>query len=99
MAVLGKPAAERVKALELYSDLNRMPTSLVYELALNRAEEGNYKGAIDLFWNRFFGSEEGGTNVRQVWVEVKLQQAIGLDRSAPCDEARATAKKIVSPGL
>src|SRR6266699_2211422 len=67
MAVLGKPAAERVKALELYPDLDRMPTSLVYELALNRAEEGNYKGAIDLFQNRFFGSEEGGTNVRQVW--------------------------------
>jgi len=29
-----------VKALELYPDLDRMPTSLVYELALNRAEEG-----------------------------------------------------------
>jgi len=97
MAVLGKPAAERVKALELYSDLNRMPTSLVYELALNRAEEGNYKGAIDLFRNRFFGSEEGGTNVRQVWVEVKLQQAIGLARSAHCEEALATAKTLVSP--
>src|SRR5439155_1001697 len=96
-AVLGKPAAERVKALELYSDLNRMPTSLVYELALNRAEEGNYKGEIDLFRNRFFGSEEGGTNVRQVWVEVKLQQAIGLARSPHCEEALATAKTLVSP--
>ncbi len=97
MAVLGKPAAERVKALELYPDLNRMPTSLVYELALNRAEEGNYKGAIDLFQNRFFGSEEGGTNVRQVWVEVKLQQAIGLARTGHCEEALATAKTLGSP--
>src|SRR6266404_5220679 len=97
MAVLGKPAAERVKALELYPDLDRMPTSLVYELALNRAEEGNYKGATDLFQNRFFGSEEGGTNVRQVWVEVKLQQAIGLARTGHCDEALATAKTLGSP--
>jgi tetratricopeptide (TPR) repeat protein len=97
MAVLGKPAAERVKALELYPDLSRMPTSLVYELALNRAEEGNYNGAIDLFRNRFFGSEEGGTNVRQVWVEVKLQQAIGLARTGHCDEALATAKILGSP--
>src|SRR5437667_547595 len=97
MAVLGKPAAERVKALELYSDLNRMPTSLVYELALNRAEDGNYKGAIDLFQNRFFSSEEGGTNVRQVWVEVKLQQAIGLAREHHCEEALAIARTLGSP--
>src|SRR6266568_935420 len=97
MAVLGKPAAERVKALELYPDLDRMPTSLVFELALNRAEEGNYKGAIDLFQNRFFGSEEGGTNVRQVWLEVKLQQAIGLARIGHCEEALAAAKTLCSP--
>ena len=97
MAVLGKPAAERVKALELYPDLNRMPTSLVYELALNRTEEGNYKGATDLFQNRFFGSEEGGTNVRQVWIEVKLQEAIGLARTGHCDKALATAKTLGSP--
>src|SRR5882762_3116991 len=97
MALLGKPAAERVKALELYPDLGRMPTSLVYELALNRAEGGNYKGAIDLFQNRFFGSEEGGTNVRQVWVEVKLQQAVGLAQTGHCQGALATAKTLGSP--
>jgi tetratricopeptide (TPR) repeat protein len=97
MAVMGKPAAERAKTLERYPDLDRMPTSLVYELALNRAEEGNYKGAIDMFQKRFFGSEEGGTNVRQVWVEVKLRQAIGLARTGDCAEALATAKTLGSP--
>src|SRR2546429_228286 len=97
MTLLAKPAAERVKTLELYPDLDRMPTSLVYELALNRAEEGNYNGAIELFRNRFFGSEEGGTNVRQVWVEVKLQEALGLGRSGHCEDALATAKTLGSP--
>ena len=97
MAVLGKSAAERAKALELYPDLSHMPISLVYELALNRAEEGNYEGAIDLFQNRFFGSEEGGTDVRHVWVEVKLQQAIGLARTGHCEEALVTAKALGSP--
>jgi len=97
MAVLGKPAAERVKALELYPDLNRMPTSLVCELALNRAEQGDYEGAIDLFQNRFFGSEEGGTNVRQVWVEVKLQQTVGLARTGHCQNALDTAKTLSWP--
>ena len=97
MAVLEKSAAERAKALELYPDLSHMPISLVYELALNRAEEGNYEGAIDLFQNRFFGSEEGGTDVRHVWVEVKLQQAIGLARTGHCEEALVAAKALGSP--
>src|SRR5437879_12981626 len=74
-----------------------MPSSVVYELALNRTDEGNYKGATDLFQNRFFGSEEGGRNVRQVWVEVKLQEAIGLARTGHCAEALATAKTLGSP--
>src|SRR5206468_1502783 len=32
MALLAKPAAERVKTLERFPDLDRMPTGLVYEL-------------------------------------------------------------------
>jgi len=97
ITLLAKPAAERVKTLELYPGLDRMPNSLVYELALNRTEEGNYSGAIELFRNRFFGSEEGGTNVRQVWVEVKLQQAVGLGRSGHCEDALAAASALGSP--
>src|ERR1700687_2075240 len=94
MTLLAKPAAERVKTLERFPDLDRMPTSLVYELALNRAEAGNYSGALDLFRNRFFGSEEGGTNVRQVWVEVKLQQTVRMARTGHCEDALAAARSL-----
>src|SRR6266480_3128936 len=97
MTLLARPAEERVKALELYPDLDRMPTSLVYELALNRAEEGNYEAAMDLFKNRFFGREEGGTNVRQVWVEVNLQRALTLARTNHCKDALAVSKSLGSP--
>src|SRR3984957_353944 len=97
MTLLGKPAAERVKALERYPELDSMPTSLVYELALNRAEEGNYRGAIDLFRSRFFVSEEGETNVRDVWVEVKLQEAVGLARAGHCKDAGVAARALGSP--
>lgn len=97
LTLLEKPAAERVKMLELYPDPDHIPTNLVYELALNRAEQGNYSGAVNLFRNRFFSSEEGGTNVRQVWVEVRLQQAVGLSRSGHCGEALAAAKTLGSP--
>ena len=96
MAVLGKPAAERVRTLERYPDLSHMPTPLVYELALGRAEEGKYGDAIDLFRNRFFEREEGGTNVRQVWLEVKLQQAAGLAHERRCEEALSTAQSLGS---
>jgi len=97
MTLLGRSSVERVKMLERYPDLSRMPTSLVYELALNRSEEGNYDAALDLFKNRFFGREEGGTNVRQVWIEVNLQRALTLARTNHCKDAVTISKSIGSP--
>src|SRR5437660_10284594 len=96
MTLLGKSATERVKILERYPDLSRMSTSLVYELALNRAEEGNYQAAMDLFKNRYFGREEGGTNVRQVWVEVNLHRALALAQTNRCEDAIAVEKSLGS---
>jgi tetratricopeptide (TPR) repeat protein len=57
MTLLGKPVQERVKELERYPDLRQMPNVLVYELALNRAEAGDYDGAAGLFRDRFFSRE------------------------------------------
>ena len=96
-SLLKKSAAERVKTLERYPHPGTMPTVLVYELALSRAEAGDYDDATRLFQNRFFGREEGGTNVRQVWVEVKLAQALGLGRAGRCQDALAVAKGLGSP--
>jgi len=95
-SLLGKSPAERVKILERYPKLDTMPISLVYELALSHAEAGDYEGAARLFQNRFFGREEGGTNVRQVWVEVKLAQATGLGRAGRCQDALAVARGLGS---
>jgi hypothetical protein len=52
---------------------------------------------MDLFKNRFFGREEGGTNVRQVWIEVNLERALALARTNHCKEALAARKSIDSP--
>jgi hypothetical protein len=95
--LLEKPPAYRVKLLESYPDLSKMPTALVYELALSRVEAGNYEEAIALFKNRFFGREEGGVNVRQVWIEVKLAQALGLSKAGRCVEALDVSKNLSSP--
>lgn len=83
MSMLGAPAAERVSALERYPDRAAMPTSLVYELALSDAEAGQFGKAKALFVNRFFSREEGGTNVRQVWVRVRALEAA----HSSCDAA------------
>jgi tetratricopeptide (TPR) repeat protein len=97
LAILGKPAAERVKILERYPDLKSMPLALVYDLALNKAEAGDFPGATGLFHDRFFGREEGGTNVRQVWIEVKLEQIQSLAQAGRCKDALAEANAIGHP--
>ena len=97
MAVLGKKPSERARILERYPDLKSIPIPLVYELALNRAEAGDFSGATSLFRDRFFGREEGGLNVRQVWIEVKLEQVQALAKSGRCGEALAEARAIGRP--
>jgi Tfp pilus assembly protein PilF len=97
LAILSKPAAERVRVLERYPDPKSMPTPLVYELALNKAEGGDFTGATALFHNRFFGREEGGLNVRQVWIEVKLEQIYSLGSSGQCKEVLAEVNGIGKP--
>ena len=97
MALLGRSAGERVKELERYPDLRQMPNVLVYELALSRAETKDYDGAASLFSDRFFSREEGGTNVRQVWIEIRLQQALGLAKAKRCKDALNTAEHLGDP--
>jgi tetratricopeptide (TPR) repeat protein len=101
LSILQRRAKERVQALERYPDLAQMPSDLVYELALNRAEAGDFDGAKRLFYNRFFPREEGGTNVRQVWVEVLLQEALSLQRTGHCEVALRDAQSLGAevPGL
>ena len=97
LSLLKRPPQERVDALQLYPDLANMPTRLLYELILNLAESGDYDAATALFRNRFFAREEGGTNVRQVWIEVQLQRALGLARSGHCSEALSAVEQLPSP--
>jgi len=94
MSILQHPAKERVAALERYPDLANMPTSLVYELILNLAEAGEFEKAAALFHNRFFQREEGGTNVRQVWLEVKIEQALSMAQQGECSEAIKTVDDL-----
>ncbi len=96
LSLLKKPARDRVEALELYPDRAHMPARLIYELILNLTEAGEYDRALALFRNRFFAREEGGTNVRQVWLEVQLQRALSWARTGHCSQALSAGENLAS---
>jgi hypothetical protein len=88
--MLGRPAAEVVAAFERYPDAPRMPAALVYDAALSYAEAGRFEPARAMFQGRFFPREEGGTNVRQVWIRVRALEAQSDATAGRCDAALAT---------
>jgi tetratricopeptide (TPR) repeat protein len=91
LGILGRPADERVAALEAYPDKATLPAALVFKLALGLVEVGRYDAAEGLLAGRFFPREEFGTNVRQVYVEVRLQRALALARAGRKAEAEGIA--------
>jgi tetratricopeptide (TPR) repeat protein len=94
LTLMGRPARELAVTLEHYPDLAHMPAELVYALALARAEAREFDGARALFHQRFFPREEGGTNVRQVWVEVNLLEALTQAAGKQCDSALAAVQNL-----
>jgi hypothetical protein len=64
---------------------------------LNLAEAGEFEKAAMLFHNRFFPREEGGTNVRQVWLEVQIQRALSMARKGECSDATNTVDDLSQP--
>jgi tetratricopeptide (TPR) repeat protein len=101
LSLLHRPARERVAALEKYPQLDAAPPALIFELILNLAEAGDFERATQLFHDRFFPREEGGTNVRQVWIEVQLLRLLALAKGGRCGEALTVARHLDSevPGL
>jgi tetratricopeptide (TPR) repeat protein len=96
LSLLGRAPEVRTTALRRYPGAP-LPSRLVYKLALALAEAGRFPDAEALFPGRFFPREEFGTNVRQVWLEVKLRQAFALAREGRKDEAGALAASFGQP--
>ena len=89
LSLLGRPAPERVAALERHPDPRAMPSALVFKLALALIEAERFDDAERLFPGRFFPREEFGTNPRQVYLEARLQRALALARAGRREEALA----------
>ena len=94
LGILGRPAQEVVAALERYPDPQRMPAALVYDQALGYAEANQFDKARAMFQGRFFPREEGGTNVRQVWIRVRALEAERDAAGGSCEAALAIVDHI-----
>jgi tetratricopeptide (TPR) repeat protein len=96
LSLLARGPDERIAALRRYP-ATPLPSTLVYKLALALAEAGRFAEAEALFPGRFFPREEFGTNVRQVYLELKLRQAFALAREGRHSEAAALAATFGQP--
>jgi tetratricopeptide (TPR) repeat protein len=97
MTAAGKDAGERADALLAYPDYEGMPAALVYRLARLLAEARRFDEAERLFFGRFFPSEEGGINVREVYLEVKVGRATALADEGRCSEALDLLEGLATP--
>jgi tetratricopeptide (TPR) repeat protein len=88
LGLLGRTAAERLEALDAFPRPAALPAALVFKRALALVETARYEEARRLFAGRFFAREEFGTNPRQLWIEVKVQEARALARSHDCGRTR-----------
>jgi tetratricopeptide (TPR) repeat protein len=97
LSLTGHDAAERAEALSRYPLPRDMPAALTYKLALAHAEAGHFDEADRLFQDRFFPREEGGMNVRQVYLEVRLLRARNVAAAGRCEEALGVADHMRQP--
>jgi tetratricopeptide (TPR) repeat protein len=87
LSAVDAAAGERVTALRRFPVPDRMPSLMVFKLALASAESGDEAAAERLFHGRFFPREEGGTNVRAVYAQVKVASARIAARNGRCAAA------------
>ena len=74
----GRPAIERARTLQSFPGLQSAPSALVFRLVRLLAEAGEFDPAEELLVNRFFAKEEGGTDVREIYVTLRLKRAKSL---------------------
>ncbi|PYX03355.1 MAG: hypothetical protein DMG86_03890 [Acidobacteria bacterium] len=97
MEKAGRPAVERARALQSFPKLQSAPAALVFRLVQLLGEAGDFDQGERQLANRFFAREEGGANVRQIYVGLKLARAKSLAKHGQCDVAQETVHHAGDP--
>ena len=87
MRQAGRPADERARALLAYPGGRSIPPVLAFTTARTLAEAGRFDDAERQLAGRFFSSEEGGADVRQVYLELRIARARSLAAKGECAPA------------
>ena len=93
----GRPAEERARALQSFPKLQSAPAALVFRLVQLLNDAGEFDQAEHQLANRFFPREEGGANVRQIYVALKLARAKSLASRGQCSAALDTVRHAGDP--
>jgi tetratricopeptide (TPR) repeat protein len=94
---MGRSAGERADSLLTFPEPMAMPAKLVYHLARVLAEAQRFDEAEALFRIRFFPSEEGGVNVREVYLEVLLARTLAMAKEGRCADVRRQLRQLGEP--
>jgi tetratricopeptide (TPR) repeat protein len=84
MEKAGRPASERARALQDFPESQSAPAVLVFRLVRLLGDAGEFDEAEKELANRFFPREEGGANVREIYVALKLKRAKALAAQGQC---------------
>ncbi|NNG15176.1 MAG: DUF5107 domain-containing protein, partial [Gemmatimonadales bacterium] len=94
---MGGSVGERADSILTFPEPMLMPVKLVYHLARVLAEAQRFDEAEALFRMRFFPSEEGGTDVREVYLEVVLARTLAMAKEGRCAVVHRRLRQLGEP--
>ena len=97
MEKAGLPVKERARALQSFPEMQSGPAKLVFRLVWLLSETGEFDSAEKLLQNRFFPREEGGANVREVYIQLRLKRAEWAATHQQCDPALGILQHLADP--
>jgi len=97
MEKAGMPVSDRVRALQSFPQIPSAPAVFVFRLIQLLGEAGEFDKAESLMASRFFPREEGGANIRQVYIQLKLKQAKSAANRNQCVPAREILQHLADP--
>ena len=93
----GRSPGERAHVLESFPKLQSAPAALVFRLVQLLGEAEEFDQAEHQLANRFFPREEGGANVRQIYIALKLARAKSMAARGQCSAALETVHHAGDP--
>jgi hypothetical protein len=94
MQQAGSPIESRIHALRMFPADQNPPSELVFQLARDLAEAGRFDEAIQQMSSHFVAREEGGVGMRQVYLDIRIQEARVLSSHNQCDAARDVIRHL-----